>query len=426
MAKYKQGNIVESSHEALKIAVIGAGIIGVSCAEWLRRSGHHVTLIDREPPGEGTSFGNGGVLARCAIVPVPTPGIVAKAPAMLLSKNKPLFLRWSYLPRLMPWLLPYLATSRRSKVIEIANGLAPLLLDTAEQHMALAKGTPAEKWLNNSDYLYLYRDQAVFKEEGFGWKLRHDHGIDGEILSGPELKEYDPHLGDDYQFGYKLDHHGYIGNPSQYVKDLADWFVGQGGEFRQAEVDDIQPNEAGTTIISGGENVSYDRAVIATGVWSARLSQKIDVPTRLESERGYHIEFAGASNLPRVPYMVADGKFVATPMAAGLRIAGLVEFGGLQAGPSAAPSELLMRGLKKLYPDFTYDSKSLWMGHRPSTVDSLPVLGCSKKSPHVFFAYGHQHIGLTAGAKTGRLLAQLISGATPNIDMAAYAPDRFR
>lgn len=426
MTVKKQGDIGHVSEQALKIAVVGAGIIGVASAEWLRRSGHQVTLIDRDQPGEATSFGNGGVLARCAIIPVPTPETVMKGPKMLLAPNEPLFLRWSYLPRLLPWLLPYLANARRDRVMEIAAALAPLLLDTAAQHRALASGTPAEKWLHDSDYIYLFRNQAAFEKDGFDWKLRHEQGIEGEIMTAGDLHDHDPHLGEAYRFGYRLDQHGYIANPGQYVKDLADWFTAQGGTFRRAEVDDIQPTETGAAIVSGGERHEFDRLVVATGAWSKKMSEKIGVRTKLETERGYHVEFSGPSNLPPgAPYMVTDGKFVATPMAAGLRLAGVVEFGGLDAGPSAAPTDILMHGLKRLYPDFTYESKSLWMGHRPCTVDSLPVLGSSVKSPHVYFAYGHQHIGLTAGAKTGRLLAQMISGTAPNLDMQLYSPDRF-
>jgi D-amino-acid dehydrogenase len=409
----------------MKIAVIGAGIVGVSTAEWLRRSDHEVTLIDRQKPGEGASFGNAGLLARGAVLPVPGPGTITQAPAMLLSKDKPLFLKWPYLPRLLPWLIPYLATSRRDQVIKTAGHLAPLVTDTVDQHKALAAGTPAERWIRDTDSIYLLKNAAAFKANTFGWNLRQQHGIEGEILSANDLKDNDPALGDAYQFGYKLARSGFIANPGRYVKDLAAWFIDQGGKFVQAEVDIIQASEQGATVLYGGETKQYDRLIVATGAWSGKLSRQLGIKTKLESERGYHVQFTGASHTPPVPYLVSDAKCAVTPMDEGLRVAGIVEFGGLTASPSAAPVNLLLKNMKELYPDFTYETKSEWMGHRPSTVDSLPVLGCSTKAPGIYFVYGHQHIGMTAGAKSGRLMAQMISGTTPNIDMTVYSPDRF-
>ena len=194
-------------NSSLHVVVIGAGIVGVSTAEWLRRDGHQVTLVDEHPPGEGTSYGNAGILARAAVVPVPTPGILAKAPGMLFRKDGPLFMRWSYLPRLLPWLIPYLRSARRDRVEKIGASLAHLLMDTVDQHLALARGTPAERWICTDDYLYLYRTEADFDADAFGWQLRSAHGITIEKLRRADLENLDPHLGPSYQFAVRLQQH---------------------------------------------------------------------------------------------------------------------------------------------------------------------------------------------------------------------------
>lgn len=409
----------------LRIAVVGAGIVGVSAAEWLRRDGHDVVLIDRNQPGQAASFGNGGIIARCSIVPVPVPGLLAKAPGMLLRANQPLFLRWSYLPRLLPWLLPYLASAKRERVVQIAAALAPLVTDAFDEHVALARGTPAEKWLRSSDYIYLYTDRSAFDGDAFGWDLRREHGIVGTSLNRDDLSDLDPGLSETYKFGYALSDHGFIADPGAYVGALAAWFSAQGGRVLRAEVEDIEARPDTATIHTDGETIEVDRVVLAGGAWSADLARRLGHRAMLESERGYHVEFAEPSHTPPCPYMIADAKFVATPMDAGVRAAGIVEFGGLEAGPSRAPTQLLERGMHRLYPNFNYASKREWLGHRPATADSLPLLGPSPKSRIVYFAFGHHHVGMTAGPKSGRLIADMIANRRSNVDLSPYRVERF-
>jgi D-amino-acid dehydrogenase len=414
--------------DRLNIVVAGGGITGVSAAEWLRRDGHDVTLIDRVAPGDSgqTSYGNAGILARCAVVPVPVPGVWKKAPKMLLDPDGPLFLRWSYLPRLLPWLIPFLRNGRRDKVEAIADALMPLIGDTVEQHQSLARGTPAERWIKTGEYSYLYPDRAAFQGDAFGFALRKAHGFEWEERDRDALVAIDPELGPAYGFAATFQDHGWISDPGRYVADLATWFEGQGGKLRRDEISEILPLEGGrAAVIAGGERFEADRVVVATGAWSTRLARGLGHEPAMESERGYHVWLRGPSIRPPHPYMLADAKFVVTPMDAGLRCAGLAEYGGLDAPASKAPIELFKRRVRKLYPTLTWDGEDTWLGHRPSTIDSLPLIGPSPKAPGVVFAFGAQHLGLTMGPKTGRLVADLITGNKPNIDMTPYKVGRF-
>jgi D-amino-acid dehydrogenase len=408
------------------VAVIGAGIVGVSTAIWLQRDGHDVVLIDRAGPGEGTSHGNGGVLASCSIVPVTVPGLLKKAPRMLFDPNQPLFLKWSYLPKLAPWLLRYLGHANADAVKRRAAALYPIIGDSLADHQALSAGTGAEKWLFPSDYLFLYNDRAHFEGDAFGWSVRKTHRFEWDVLEGKDFTDYDPSYGPALDFAVRLKEHGRIADPGQYVKDLATHAERDGARILIGEVTDFA-SENGKVIgvRVGGETIACDAAVVATGVWSGPLARKLGLTVPLESERGYHLELWEPNIMPRSPVMVASGKFVATPMDGRLRLAGIVEFGGLEAPPSRAPFGLLKRNIQAAIPGIAWRQTTEWMGHRPSIADSIPVIGAAPDLKDVFLGFGHDHVGLTGGPKTGRILAQLIGGRTPNIDLAPYAPTRF-
>ncbi|MCL6282782.1 FAD-dependent oxidoreductase [Ruegeria sp. 2012CJ41-6] len=409
------------------VAIIGAGIVGVSAAIWLQRAGHDVILIDRKGPAEGTSYGNGGVLASCAVVPVTTPGLLAKAPKMLFSANQPLFLRYGYLPRLLPWLGKYLSHANADDTTRIASALTPIVGDSLEDHTALAAGTGAEHYIHPSDYLFLYDDRAHFNGDAFVWNLRKANGFQWQEMEGADLHAYDPAFSKDLTFAIRLGNHGRISDPGAYVQALARHLEAQGGRFLRADVEDVvQQNGSLTGIRAGGETIACDAAVVATGAWSGPLAKKLGLNVPLESERGYHLEFWEPTVMPKSPVMIAGGKFVVTPMEGRVRLAGVVEFGGLDAGPSRAPLDLLRRNAVKALPGLRGAHVTEWMGHRPAPADSIPVIGEVPGIKGVFTGFGHHHIGLTGGPKTGRLLAQMISGRQPNIDLSVYSPARFK
>ncbi len=407
------------------IIVIGAGIVGVSAAIWLARAGRKVTLIDRGAPGMGTSYGNAGLLAACAMVPVTTPGLLPKAPHYLLSRNEPLFLRWSYLPRLAPWLVKYLAHANDPDTRRIAQGLTPITADTVEQHKALTAGTGAAHWITDSPYHFAYKTRAGYEADAYTNALRREAGFVPDIIEGPAVQEVEPALGAQITCLATYADHAYIRDPGGYVAALAEAFVRLGGDVRQAEVHDftLLDGKVNEVITSSGA-LPCSGVVLATGVWSKPLMRKLGLKVPLESERGYHIVFEGAEGGPSAPVMVASGKFVATPMAAGLRCAGVVEFGGLDAGPSRAPFALLRRQVAATFPGLSAAREEEWQGHRPALTDSLPMIG-EVGQTGVFVGFGHHHIGLTGGPKTGRLIAQMMTGQGPNLDMSPYAPGRF-
>ena len=402
------------------VVVVGAGMVGVATAIWLRRAGHRVTIIDREGPAAGASYGNAGVLASASIVQVPAPGLWRRVPAMLFGRDGPLFLRWGSVPRLAGFLLRYLRSARDWE--KTAGALSVLLHDAVEQHEALARGTAAERFITRDDYVFAYADRAAFEADGAGWRVRQRHGHRFEPMDGATYARWDPVFEGRFGFGVRLLDHGRISDPGAYLRALFDHAVERGVSFRRGTVEWV--GDDATVHLVNGERVEASHTVVTAGVWSDALLPDLHVP--LAAERGYHLEFTEPSHVPRAPTMIAAGKFVLTPMEGRLRAAGVVEFGPRDAKRSRAPLDLLYRQTMRALPALEFAERREWMGHRPAPVDSRPLIGRARKGLNLWAGFGHHHVGLTGGPKTGRWLAGMIGGDVPNTDLVAFDPERFQ
>ncbi len=408
------------------VAVIGAGIVGVSTALWLAREGHTVTLIDKAGPGEATSFGNAGLLASAGTLPVPGPGLLRKAPRMALDPREPLYIRWRHLPALVPWLMKYLRHATADAAKTRADAILPLIGDSLADHQALAAGTEAEKYVVPCDYLYGYATRKAFDADRFTWDVRTAQGFEFSVMDLDALRAYDPIYGDAIGCAARIANHGRISDPGAYVKALAQAAERLGVRLIRDEVKAIdRTNGEVTGVRLTGETLAVDTAVVTTGAWSKPLTESLGIAVPLHPESGFHIELWEPSQMPRSPLMFAPGKFVITPMDGRIRLAGMVGYGGFDAPPPEAPYRMFMSHLKAALPGLTWRESTRWMGHRPAVSDSLPLIGAVPGVAGAYTGFGHDHVGLTAGPKTGRLLAQMISGARPNIDVAPFAPDRF-
>ena len=408
------------------IAIIGAGIVGVSAAIWLQRDGHKVVLIDKEGPAGGASYGNAGVVTHCGIVPINSPGLIKNAPGMLIRADSPLFVHWPYLPRMLPWLMRYLGRANAKDARQVAKALKPLLHQSVEQHQALAQGTGAEKWIEPSDYVFVYDSPVDYQKDSFAWTIRREMGFSWDEFDADEFSNYDPAFGNLGKCAIRLPDHARITDPGQYVTDLAEHVEHRGGELIKAEAHDIEVEQGKLRAIKTDQGVvECEVAVLAAGVWSKVLAEKQGVKIPMESERGYHIDLINPSVMPRSAMMLTSGKFVITPMSGRIRCAGIVEFGGLDAPENKAAIGLLKTHIQRSCPDLEYDSIKEWMGHRPAPADSIPFIGRFGNTPDLYAAFGHHHIGLTGGPKTGRLIADLIANRNLDLDMTPYGVSRY-
>ncbi|SLN72267.1 D-amino acid dehydrogenase small subunit [Roseovarius albus] len=410
---------------SLKIVVIGAGICGLSSAIWLQRSGHQVTLIDREGPGAGASYGNAGLMAQWAFIPVNTPGLIKDSIKYLTDPSSPLFMQWGQVPRLAPWLWQFVKRANAKDARYTAQALIDIIADGGDQHRALTRATQAEEMITSSDFVYAYASRKDFDKDNFGWGIRREAGFVPEMIEGAAVQEFDPMLGPSIQCLARLKTQGHILDPGGYMHALADILRAEGGQVAQAEAKDFTLHDGKISSVETDQGgFPCDHAVLTTGIWSKALMKKLGFKVMLETERGHHLHLKNPSQIPRCPMILGKGKFGVTPMSTGLRCAGTVELGTHERGASRAPLELIRKQITKDFPNLEYDVAEEWVGYRPSTPDSLPLIGEIGKTG-VYAGFGHQHIGLTAGPKTGRLIADLISGRKPNIDLSPFDANRF-
>ena len=409
--------------ENKRVIVVGAGIVGVAAALHLLRRGFSVVLADRADPGGATSSGNAGVISPSAAVPVQYPGMLWDLPSLLRDPDGPLSLDVFYALRRAKWFAAYLRHGRADEVRRVARALADLTRGAPAEHFDLARNTAAAQWARPSDYLYVYRDRSEFEAEAFSFQIRAGLGIQWDEVDSGELRELEPDLSPDFRFAVRLPGHGVASDPARLVKGLAESFAGNGGEIVRAEVRRIDPDKRELATSSGP--MSYDVLVVAAGPWSDGLAAQVGVRAPLMSERGYHVFFRDPGIRHNHALKVSRGKFVATPMSGGLRIAGIVEFKPPDAPPDPRVIARLKRHARRLFPSARVDDASEWVGRRPALPDSLPVIGPVPERPEIFLAFGHHHIGLTTGPRTGKLVAQLAAGEPPEINIAPFSPARF-
>jgi D-amino-acid dehydrogenase len=417
---------------ALHVVVIGAGISGVCSAIELLRDGHRVTLLDPGDPGgeQAASFGNGGWLSPGSVLPVSHPGIWREVPGYLADPLGPLAIRWRYLPQLAPWLWRFVrAGSSMAKVAAAARALRPLVADSPARHVRLAAEAGVAALIRRSGLLYVFPSREDFVSEVEYWRIRQAVGLRWIELDANDLHQREPALDRRYAFGVLVEEGGHCTDPGALVAGLARQVEALGGQRERLRAIGFDFESGRLRGVRTDEGViAADRAVIAAGARSRTLAEAVGDRVSLETERGYHAVIAAPEAAPRMPLSPFDGKMIYTPMAGGLRIAGQVELGGLDAAPDWRRAEILRQHALQTFPDLPRDLPaervSVWMGHRPSTPDGLPCLGRGR-CRDVVHAYGHGHIGLMAGPISGRLVADLITGGPPTIDPAPYAPGRF-
>jgi len=408
------------------IVVVGAGIVGVCCASYLRRDGHPVTLVEREGPGEGTSKGNAGALSPGSCVPLAMPGIVRKVPGWLTDPEGPLSIRPAYLPRALPWLVRFVRSARPERVEEISDALRALHRHVFESYEPLVRQARCEDLIRRTGTMVVYRSEQAFLSSRREWDLRRARGAEVKELSAAELQELEPALASTHAHGMLSPDHGYVANPHRLVTRLAEQFVADGGRLERGHVRALRRNADETvTLQLDGREITAAKVVIATGAWSSALTSTIGVSLPLESQRGYHVTLTDPGFEPRIPVSSSEGKFYATPMEGGLRVAGTVEFAGLDAPADFRRARRLLAQVKTLYPQVRTESFTEWMGHRPCMPDSLPVIGPAPGNPGVFLAFGHGHNGMTSAPVTGRLIAEMVASRASFIDAAPYSAQRF-
>jgi D-amino-acid dehydrogenase len=408
------------------VAVVGAGIIGLSVAMHLVAQGRSVLLIDRKGIAQETSAQNAGALAFSDILPLASPRILWQAPRWLLDPLGPLAIRPGYALQIAPWLLRFGLASRPSAYRASLLAQTQLMGLAAPAFHAMLARAQASHMIRQDGSLQVYEGDAEFRSSLAGWQLRAEAGIAFEHVKGERLRELQPGLAGSITAGTFVPQWETVSDPFEVASALGRHVLQAGATWRQAEVRSIAARDDGVDLqLAQGGAVRAKQAVIATGAWSRQLAAQLGDTVPLDTERGYNTTLPpGAFDLRRQIIFGSHG-FVVTPLSTGIRVGGAVELGGLKLPPNFKRSAHMLEKASRLLPGLRTEGGTQWMGYRPSLPDSLPVIGHAKASRRVVYAFGHGHLGLTQSGATGHLVAQLLAGQAPSIPLDPFRPDRF-
>lgn len=406
------------------IAIIGAGFIGLASAAALMRDGHRVTLFDPSGVGQGASFGNAGTFAHYACIPVNNPSVFRDLPRFLLSSDSPFRLRWAYLPQLAPWLARFMVSSLPRRYEASAGALAALLGHAQDGYAPLLANEELARFVRPRECLYLYSSAASFDAARAALDLRQRLGVAFDALAAADIRALEPSLAPIFERGVLFRDSWHFSDPQGFLQTLYEQLAAQGLKLERATVGAVQPHGDSVSVTADGSERRFSHVVIATGARSAQFAGQCGDSVPLDTERGYHVRYPGAQQLISRPVGWAERGFYMTPMSDGIRVAGTVELGGFSATRNRSLIDLLTFSSKRALPALDKPDNN-WLGFRPTLPDGVPVLGRSRASERVIYAFGHQHLGLTLAGVSGRIVADLIARRAPPLDLAPYAATRF-
>ena len=407
------------------VVVIGAGIQGVCVALSLIKKGFKVTIVDRDEPGKNSaSYGNAGHFSPYASLSMNRPDILIDVPAMLLSTTGPLALRWNYAPKMIPWFLKFIKNCTKNRMMHTAKYMHQILDLALPAYDELFQEIDISGLVESRGIIYFWTDKDL-KSRELEINVRKELGVEQKLLKPHEIHDLEPHIKQIYHGGVLYPSARHARNPKKILLKLFELFLKKDGKFIKENVEtiDFLPDSK-PSIKTNLNSYIFDKAVVACGAFSKKLTDQADEKIPLDTERGYHVHFKGYDHLLSRPVIFLNRGFGITPMEQGLRVVGTVEFGGLNNPLNKKRVLNLVNNAKYLFPelDKNYDE---WLGFRPTLPDFLPVIGPSKNHKNLFYSFGHHHLGWTLGAISGKILAGMIAEEKTNLDLSPYSPLRF-
>ena len=413
----------EETEAMSDVVIIGAGVIGLACAWAALREGARVSIVDRDFEGDRASHGNAGGIAVAESTPIAVHGMFTKAAKWLMDPLGPLALDWKHLPKALPWFMAFRRATEPARYQSISHALALLNNRVYDDLLPMFDDIGARSMHYRQGALTVYETDEAFAADQTEWAFKRELGVRWHALNAQQVRECEPALAPVFRHGVFLDDWSHIGDPRRIVTLLRERVRALGARFVTGVARAIVAPDA--VVLDDGTRVKGRRIVVATGAWSAMLAKSIGDTVLLESERGYNATLPkhGVSMTREVIF--AERKFVATPLDIGLRIGGAAEFAGIDAPPNYRRSDALLALGKRFIPGIDDTGAAKWMGHRPATPDSLPVIGASPRVSSVIYAFGHGHLGLTQCATTAALVADVLAGRRPRVPLAPYSIARF-
>lgn len=410
-------------------AVIGAGIVGLCSGIALLNQGHRVTFIDGKGIGNGCSKGNAGHFATEQVFPLADKALLPKLPSMLLDPLGPISLSPRYILQALPWFLKFIANMRDEKQHQSTLALRQLNQAAIAAFKPLLAQANAEHLMTLNGSLLVYEDTPISQIK-LDYQKYKNAGVNVELLDKTQLQLLEPDLSDAINYALFFTDVGHTINPYQLSQQMASLAKTLGAEFIVDNVNHIETSSQLVKLHLNATEMIFDATLIATGAWSKQLVESLGYKFPIEAERGYHLMLNDTKVLNR-PVASAERKFIMTPMQEGLRLAGTVEFAGLAAPANNKRADALYHHATPLIKNIEHYDPSLakenqrWLGLRPSMPDSLPVIGKAPQHSSVFFALGHQHLGLTWAAITAKLIGQIVANKPTDVPIEPYCISRF-
>ena len=406
-----------------RIGIIGAGIQGVCNALFLQKKGFDVIIFDKDEPGCGASYGNAGHFSPYASVPLNRPDVLTDVPAMLLSSNGPLALKWNYVPKMIPWFLKFIRNCTKERMMHTATYMHQILDLALPAYEELFTEVDLEGLVVDNGIMYIWNNQNI-SSRNLEIKIRDELGVKQKLLNPKEIHDLEPNIKPIYDGGVFYEYAKHTTNPKKVLLKLFDLFIQKGGKFLKNDIKNLNFDEDKPVIRTETQRFIFDKVVIACGAFSKKFTKDLYENIPLDTERGYHIHYKGYQHLISRPVVFSNRGFGMTPMEQGLRVVGTVEFGGLENPPSKGRIKNLINNAKFMLNDLP-EHEDEWLGFRPSLPDFLPVIGPSKNYKNVFYSFGHHHLGWTLGAISGKIISKMISEEKTNLNLEPYSSLRF-
>ena len=416
------------NYKCKSVGIIGSGIQGVCTGLQLIKKGIPVTLFDRHDPlsqeFKSASYGNAGHFSPYAVLQLNRPDILYDVPKMLFSSSGPLALRLGYLPKMFKWFFYYFKNCNRKSMLHTAKYMHQILSLSNDAYEEIFQEIDTNGLVEKKGIIYIWTNQNL-KSRKLEIKVRDELGIKQKLLSQREILELEPNLKPVFDGGAIFENAMHAKDPHGILKEIFKLFIKKGGKFIQTNIDSIEQSNISQTIIrSENEEFKFEKTVIASGAFSKKFTDNLGEKIPLDTERGYHVHFKGKENLISRPVIFLDRGFGMTPMNQGLRAVGTVELGGLKNPPSKKRIQYVINCAKELLSDLGQHDDE-WLGFRPTLPDFLPILGPSLKNKNIIYAFGHQHLGWTLGAITGKIISGVVAGEKTNLDLKPYSSKRF-
>ena len=406
-----------------RIGIIGAGIQGVCNALFLQKKGFDVIIFDKDEPGCGASYGNAGHFSPYASVPLNRPDVLTDVPAMLLSSNGPLALKWNYVPKMIPWFLKFIRNCTKERMMHTATYMHQILDLALPAYEELFTEVDLEGLVVDNGIMYIWNNQNI-SSRNLEIKIRDELGVKQKLLNPKEIHDLEPNIKPIYDGGVFYEYAKHTTNPKKVLLKLFDLFIQKGGKFLKHHIKNLNFDDNKPVIRTETQRFIFDKVVIACGAFSKKFTKDLYENIPLDTERGYHIHYKGYQHLISRPVVFSNRGFGMTPMEQGLRVVGTVEFGGLENPPSKGRIKNLINNAKFMLNDLP-EHEDEWLGFRPSLPDFLPVIGPSKNYKNVFYSFGHHHLGWTLGAISGKIISKMISEEKTNLNLEPYSSLRF-